>query len=296
MLANRLAPELKNLISHSQNAFIMKRYIHDNFMFVHQMIKELHRKKVPTFFMKLDISKAFNTVSWSYLIDIMSFLGFGIRWRNWVSALWASTSSSFLINGYPGRRICHKRGVRQGGPLSPMLFLLAMELLYLLFQYVQSMGALSFLHGSCARFRVSLYVSDATVFINPSSQDLYTTMLILRIFGQASGLVTNMEKTELYPIRCQDINLDQLLDTSLRTSSFPCSYLGLPLHYKKLPRSMISPLVQKIDNKLSGWKRNLLSYLGRETLVKMVLSAMTTHFLTVHKLPKWVARDIDRFR
>jgi hypothetical protein len=177
-----------------------------------------------------------------------------------------------------------------------MLFLLAMELLYLLFQYVQSMGALSFLHGSCARFRVSLYAGGATVFINPSSQDLYTTMLILRIFGQASGLVTNMEKTELYPIRCQDINLDQLLDTSLRTSSFPCSYLGLPLHYKKLPRSMISPLVQKIDNKLSRWKRNLLSYLGRETLVKMVLSAMTTHFLTVHKLPKWVARDIDRFR
>jgi hypothetical protein len=72
-------------------------------------------------------------VSWSYLLDIMSFIGFGIQWRNWVSALWASTSSSFLINGNPERRICHKRGVRQGDPLSPMHFLLAMELLYLLF-------------------------------------------------------------------------------------------------------------------------------------------------------------------
>jgi hypothetical protein len=133
---------------------------------------------------------------------------------------------------------------------------------------------------------VSLYADDAAVFINPSSQDLYTTMLILRIFGQASGLVTNMEKTVPYPTRCQDINLDQLLDTSPRTSFFPCSYLGLPLRYKKLPRSMISPLVQKIGNKLPGWKRNLLSYSGRETLVKMVLSAMTTHLLTVHKLPK----------
>jgi hypothetical protein len=59
---------------------------------------------------------------------------------------------------------------------------------------------------------------------------------------------------------------------------------------------MISPLVQKIGNKLLGWKRNLLSYPGRETLVKMVLSTMTTHFLTVHKLPKWAAQDIDSFR
>jgi hypothetical protein len=97
------------------------------------------------------------------------------------------------------------------------------------------MGALSFLHGSCAHFRVSLYADDAAVFINPSSQDLYTTMLILRIFGQASSLVTNMEKTDLYPTRCQDISLDQLLDTSPLTSSFPCSYLDLPLRYKKTP-------------------------------------------------------------
>jgi hypothetical protein len=63
LLANRLAPELKKLISHNQNAFIKKSCIRDNFMFVHQMIKELHRKNVSTIFMKIDISKAFYTVS-----------------------------------------------------------------------------------------------------------------------------------------------------------------------------------------------------------------------------------------
>jgi hypothetical protein len=98
LLVNRLAPELKKLISHSQNAFIKKRCIHDNFMFVHQMVKELHRKKVPAIFIKLEISKAFGMVSSSYLLDIMSFLGFGLCCRNWITALWA-TSSSFLVNG-----------------------------------------------------------------------------------------------------------------------------------------------------------------------------------------------------
>jgi hypothetical protein len=97
----------------------------------------------------------------------MEFLGFGCRWRDWVSALWG-TSSAFLLNGQPGRRIRHQRGVRQGDPLSPMLFLLAMEPLHKLFHYAQNTGALSYLHPNCAGFRMSLYVDDAAVFISPT--------------------------------------------------------------------------------------------------------------------------------
>jgi hypothetical protein len=73
-------------------------------------------------------------------------------------------------------------------------------------------------------------------------------------------------------------------------------YLGIPLHYKKLPKHMIQPLVQKIGNKLLGWKRNLLSYPRRELLVKVVLTSMPPYFLTVYKLPAWARKDIDRYR
>jgi hypothetical protein len=126
MMANRLAPELGKLVSCTQNAFI-KKSIHDNFMHVQQTIKDLHKKKVPALFIKLDISKTFDTVNWSYMLDIMTYLGFGARWRGWISAIWATTSSSFMVNREQGKRICHKRGVWQGDPLPLMLFLLAME-------------------------------------------------------------------------------------------------------------------------------------------------------------------------
>jgi hypothetical protein len=85
-------------------------------MHVQQTIKHLHNKKVPALFVKLDISKAFDTVNWSYLLDIMTFLGFGPRWRAWVSSIWATTSSSFMVNGEQGKRIHHKRGAWQGDP------------------------------------------------------------------------------------------------------------------------------------------------------------------------------------
>jgi hypothetical protein len=118
LLANRLAPELKNLISCNQSAFIKKRCLRNNFMFVHQVIKYLYNKKVPALFLKLDIFKAFDTVYWSYLLDIMIFLGFGTRWQNWIPAIWTSSSSRFLINGEPDRPISQHQGVRQRPPLS----------------------------------------------------------------------------------------------------------------------------------------------------------------------------------
>jgi retron-type reverse transcriptase len=97
LMANRLSGELDKLISINQTAFIRKRCIHDNFMYVHQVIKDLYKRKIHAFFIKLDISKAFDTVSWPYLLEVMAHLGFGTRWINWISALWCTASSCYLL-------------------------------------------------------------------------------------------------------------------------------------------------------------------------------------------------------
>jgi hypothetical protein len=164
------------------------------------MIKELHRKKIPALFIKLDIPKAFDIVNWSYMLDIMTYIGFGARWRDWIEALWGTTSSSFLINGEPGRKIIHHRGVRQGDPLFPMIFLPAMEPLHRMFSYAQSVGVLNYLHDTCASFRMSLYADDVAVFIMPTAHDPWVTKNILKIFGEASSLITNMEKQNTSPL------------------------------------------------------------------------------------------------
>jgi hypothetical protein len=83
------------------------------------------------------------------MLDILQFLGFGLRWRNWISSLWCTTSSCYLLNGQPGQRILHCIGVRQEDPLSPMLFLLAMEPLHRLFQKAQESNLLSIVSKGC---------------------------------------------------------------------------------------------------------------------------------------------------
>lgn len=208
LLANRLAPYLPQLVSHSQSAFIKGRSIHDNFQYVQGAINHFHKAKTAMLFLKLDIAKAFDSVRWEYMLEIMQRIGFGQRWRDLISLIWASTSSRILLNGSPGRPILHRRGLRQGDPLSPMLFIIAMDPIQKLLDMATAQGILSPISAAPVRLCISLYADDVALFIRPTRQDLHSVQQILQFFGNASGLVTNIQKSEIYKIRCDGASVN----------------------------------------------------------------------------------------
>jgi hypothetical protein len=100
------------MIDKNQNTFIRMRSIHDNFKYVQRAVALIRKKKTPMLLLKLDISKAFDTLSWPFLLEVLQAHGFREQWRRWIKTLMSTASSRIILNGHQGPPIRHLRGVR----------------------------------------------------------------------------------------------------------------------------------------------------------------------------------------
>nr|GEW05337.1 cysteine-rich receptor-like protein kinase [Tanacetum cinerariifolium] len=127
ILANRLARVIDSIISQEQSAFIKHRQILDGPLMVNEVIQWCKRKKSKLMVFKIDFEKAFDSISWEFLFRVLHFMGFRNKWILWISGCITSATTSILINGSPTSEFNIERGLRQGDPLSPFLFIIAME-------------------------------------------------------------------------------------------------------------------------------------------------------------------------
>jgi mannosylglycoprotein endo-beta-mannosidase len=158
-------------------------------------------------------------------------------------------------------------------------------------------GLLSPLSSRGPSLRVSLYADDAAVFVKPIKTEIQVVANILQIFGHASGLNINRDKCVVYPIQCQDLSMEAIMEPfPCQISSFPSHYLGLPLHFRQLSRVQVQPLIDKVGNRLPMWKGRFLNKAARLKLINSVLSSIPTYFLTIFSLKKWGFKKIDKIR
>jgi hypothetical protein len=297
VLANRLAPCLDNLISRSQSAFIKGRSIQDNCQYVQGAVNHFHRAKTPMLLLKLDITRAFDSVRWEYLLEVMEQVGFDPRWRDMMALIWSTTTSRTLLNGELGRLIKHAKGLHQGEPLSPILFIMAMDPLQKLLDMATQEGLLTLIGSDPIKMRTSLYADDAMLFVRSIAIDISNLQHLMHQFGVPTGLCTNIEKSEIYQIRCEDVQISQVLGNfQVRQGQFPCKYLGLPLQIGRTKIEDEQILIDKVAEKLPRWKGKLLNKTGRLTLINSVLSAVVIYHMNIFPLSKWTIKKIDRIR
>jgi hypothetical protein len=190
MLSIRFAPFMNDLVSNAQCAFINTRSIHDNLLYVKNLATRFNKAKTLTLLFKIDIRKAFDMVSWEYIFDILQCRGFPPRFWNWIAALFSTSTSRVLLNGIAGSPIAHGRGLRQGGPLSLLLFVVLIDQLSHLLEAVTTHGLLHKLRGWGTILHTSLYADDAAMFVASIKQDIQNLSTILHNFGEVTGICT----------------------------------------------------------------------------------------------------------
>jgi hypothetical protein len=295
ILANRLRPKMHSLVSTNQSAFIKGRNLHDNFMLVRQLARKINSRKEVGVLLKLDISRAFDSLSWSYLFEVLRHLGFSEIWLRWVAIALRSATTRVLVNGVPGRKIYHARGLRQGDPLSPQLFVLMMEVVTCLIRKAVEQELFSPIGNCTPEQRLSIYAGDVVLFVKPNSMDLMAVREILELFGEASGLRVNYLKTSATMIRGTILDKEavgQALHCNI--VDFPIRYLGLQLALRPLTKAQWQPMLDASMHIVPAWQRGMISRPGRLALVKAVMTARPVHHLLVLEAPCWVLEALEK--
>ncbi|GJX51879.1 RNA-directed DNA polymerase, eukaryota [Tanacetum coccineum] len=298
ILTNRLVDVLGGIINEVQSAFIKDRQILDGPFILNEVMSWCKKKKKQTLLFKVDFEKAYDSVRWDFLDDVLGKFGFGDKWRKWIQCCLHSSKGSIIINGSPTDEFQFGRGLKQGDPLSPFLFLLIMESLHISFQRVVDAGMF---HGIDVGGLVNLshmFYADDAVFIGEWSESNITSLIhVLDCFHKVSGLKINMCKSKIMGIEVDNGKV------SRAATKFGCLVLKAPFLYlgsyvggdmNKI--QSWKDIIDRIRRRLSRWKMKMLSIGGRLMLIKSVLGSMPIFHMSMFKVPAGVIQILESLR
>ncbi|WJX96923.1 hypothetical protein P8452_78057 [Trifolium repens] len=263
VLAGRLARVIGSLIPKYQSAFLEGGQLVEGVVVVNEVIDYAKKAGKECLILKVDFEKAYDSVDWGFLDYMLGRFGFCSKWRLWMKGCVYGGNVSVLVNGCPTKEISIKRGLKQGDPLAPLLFLLVAEGLGgLMRRAVEVDRFRPFLVGGGEAPVSLLQYADDTLCIGEATvENLWVLKAVLRGFEMSSGLKVNFSKSCVIGVNISNEFLGMASEfLNCRIGRTPFKYLGLPVGASPRNMNTWEPMLDSIRSRLGSWRNKYVWY------------------------------------
>lgn len=280
ILAERLQSVISKIISEDQSGYIRKRYIGTNIRTVNDLIEYTEKFHIGGIIIFLDFQKAFDSVEWNFMFETLTQFNFGPDFRKWIQTLYTDPKAVIKNNGFLSEPVILKRGIRQGCPVSALLFLLTVEILAEKVRNHPEYKGITVSHKNRSKeYKINQFADDGNLFLH-SPPYIQKALDIVNSFTEVSGLGLNMSKTEVMGLGIyRNINFNTY---GLKRVEKPIRCLGMYVGHNKIECYTLNweDKMEKFEKILDQWRTRDLTLFGRVQILKsLALSQFTFLFI-----------------
>ena len=279
-IANRIKPYLTQIIDNTQSGFVPGRYIGECTRLIFDIMKFTEDRRLPGMLVLIDFEKAFDSISWSFIYQTMTFLGFSKNLVQWVRLLNNNIKATIIQCGVLSDFIDIKRGCRQGDPISPYLFIIVAQILTVLVKNNKHIQGITI--GNI-EIKLTQFADDTTLILDGSIESLRAAFNTLEIFGNISGLKVNKDKTQIAWIGKKKHSKEKISINNFNIDTITCfKLLGIffSVELDECIKINFSQKMIELKELIKRWNKRYLTPLGKITIVKTFLLAKLNYLFT----------------
>lgn len=263
-IAKRLEPILPKLVHSDQTGFIKGRYIGENIRLISDIMDYTKSQKIPGILVSLDFQKAFDSLEWPFIMKTLDKFNFGSSMKRWVSTFYENIESAVINNGFATNWFRPSKGVRQGCPLSPYLFILSTEILSQKIRQDSSIKGIKLLGNE---IKLSQFADDTNLFC-ANLNSVENALRIVGEFGNIAGLKLNVKKTKAIWLGSWANNKNNPL--KIKWLHSPVKILGIYFSYDENGNNNLNfnLKIKKLQTNLDLWKSRDLTLFGKVLILK----------------------------
>ena len=294
IMSNRFKNVLCKIVSNCQTCCISGRDIADTIASLRDVIDLIECDDIEVYVVKFDQEKAFDRVSHKYLLQVLKKFGFGERFVHWIEIFYTDIQSSVKCNGFLTKYFKIKNGIRQGCPISALLYVLSAEPL----QYaVRNNEYIKGIHipGCNETALIFQHADDTTLTVN-DKKSIQETLSVFDMYGRASGSKINKLKSEIMCLGSGHLNEDEMRQLELQFCKNSMKVLGVYLGTNKeeCENKNWKEKISKIRALTGLWKKRQLTLSGRMTVISSLMVSRIWYTIAVCSIPKWAMDEIKQ--